>query len=79
MKHGIRSVAFPSISTGVYSYPVQQAIQHGRQLMTTGYNQKMKITTNKSHKVIMKYTDGFSRLAPSREEYRMAEIAGGKD
>ena len=25
MKHGIRSVAFPSISTGVYSYPVQQA------------------------------------------------------
>ena len=25
MKHGIRSVAFPSISTGVYPYPLQQA------------------------------------------------------
>lgn len=25
MEHGIRTVAFPSISTGVYSYPVQQA------------------------------------------------------
>ena len=27
MENGIRSVAFPSISTGVYSYPVQQAAQ----------------------------------------------------
>ena len=27
LKHGIRSVAFPSISTGVYSYPVQQAAE----------------------------------------------------
>lgn len=27
IKHGIRSVAFPSISTGVYSYPVQQAAE----------------------------------------------------
>ncbi|ORU00799.1 Macro domain protein [Anaerovibrio sp. JC8] len=25
IKHGIRTVAFPSISTGVYSYPVEQA------------------------------------------------------
>ena len=27
MEHGIRSLAFPSISTGVYSYPVQQAAE----------------------------------------------------
>jgi O-acetyl-ADP-ribose deacetylase (regulator of RNase III) len=27
IEHGIRSVAFPSISTGIYSYPVQQAAE----------------------------------------------------
>ncbi len=27
MEHDIRSVAFPSISTGVYSYPVEQAAE----------------------------------------------------
>ena len=27
MEHGIRSVAFPSISTGVYSYPLKQAAE----------------------------------------------------
>lgn len=27
LEHGIRTVAFPSISTGVYSYPVQQAAE----------------------------------------------------
>ena len=27
MEHGIRSVVFPSISTGVYSYPVRQAAE----------------------------------------------------
>jgi len=26
-QYGIRSIAFPSISTGVYSYPVEQAAQ----------------------------------------------------
>lgn len=25
LEHGIRSVAFPSISTGVYSFPVERA------------------------------------------------------
>lgn len=27
VKHGIRTIAFPSISTGVYSYPVDQAAE----------------------------------------------------
>ncbi len=27
VEHGIRSVAFPSISTGVYSYPLKQAAE----------------------------------------------------
>ena len=27
IEHGIRTVAFPSISTGVYSYPLQQAAE----------------------------------------------------
>ena len=34
MKHGICSVAFPSISTGVYSYPVQQAAEIAVQTVT---------------------------------------------
>lgn len=29
LKNGIRSVAFPSISTGVYGYPVEQAAETG--------------------------------------------------
>jgi len=35
MEHGIRSVAFPSISTGIYSYPVQQAAEIAVQAVRT--------------------------------------------
>ena len=27
MNHGIRTIAFPSISTGVYSYPLEEAAE----------------------------------------------------
>lgn len=35
VEYGIRSVAFPSISTGVYSYPVQQAADIAIQTVKT--------------------------------------------
>lgn len=35
MEHGIRNIAFPSISTGVYSFPVQQAAEISVQTIMT--------------------------------------------
>ena len=47
MEYGIRSVAFPSISTGVYSYPVQQAAE---------------IAVQTVRKVIEEYPDAFDEI-----------------
>lgn len=42
MEHGIRTVAFPSISTGVYSYPVQQAAGIAVQTVRTAVKEHPK-------------------------------------
>ncbi len=68
-EHGIKSVAFPSISTGAFGYPVMEAAQIAVEAVAAAF-----ITFNNVEKIRFVLFDGSTLTAYTRAAERFASM-----